>query len=309
MINKLHKRRISVSEWIAVPDNPIQRDTAKHAKYSVSRHLATSSLTQANVAAAILPNGSKFKIDGHTRAYLWSRGDLCLPEDGMLLYMDLYAVDTIEDVEELYKTYDVHSASETRRDQLDGATRKADLKFNSGLLKHGGLISAVNILTTGKVKKGADLYKEVSAWKTELILVDDQMFQKGSHNIISSGCLATMLATCRVDGFDCFDFWWAYYKGLGTKTAEGMDGAQLLEFFMMENRGRSGGSYMANLAEISLYCYLMHKHGSRTKIKRYLFANLQEYVKSKGKHTLNRKTNNRIFFGKIKSDAYCRNGK
>ena len=67
-------RKMTVAEWIKVEDNPIQRDTEHHA--AKAKHLLTPLPSHAFVFACELPNGKLIKLDGHTRALLWQRGQV-----------------------------------------------------------------------------------------------------------------------------------------------------------------------------------------------------------------------------------------
>ena len=85
---------MKIEEWIHVPDNPVQRNTEEHARRA--RHLFNPSPTHAVAAMAELPDGQRFKLDGHTRAYLWARGDVAPPP---VMYIDLYECETQGEVE------------------------------------------------------------------------------------------------------------------------------------------------------------------------------------------------------------------
>lgn len=63
--------KMSLHQWLQVPDNPRQRDTIRHATKAAKDHLSEPSLTHLEVSAAELPNGELLKLDGHTRSYLW----------------------------------------------------------------------------------------------------------------------------------------------------------------------------------------------------------------------------------------------
>lgn len=75
-------RKMLVEDWIKVEDNPIQRDTEKHA--AKAKHLMTPHPSHSFVFAAELPNGKLIKLDGHTRALMWRRKDVSPPmQDGL----------------------------------------------------------------------------------------------------------------------------------------------------------------------------------------------------------------------------------
>ena len=72
-MNKVKHIEMSIEEWIKVKDCPTQRNTEIHAKSARKKNLKESSITHSQVSAAqVKTKGNMYKLDGHTRAYLWS---------------------------------------------------------------------------------------------------------------------------------------------------------------------------------------------------------------------------------------------
>lgn len=72
MKNRPQVRRLTVEQWIAVPNCPLDffynPTDIVHAT-----HLHTLRIEHAIVAMATLPDGSECKIDGHKRARVWAQ--------------------------------------------------------------------------------------------------------------------------------------------------------------------------------------------------------------------------------------------
>ena len=62
------QQQISVDQWGKFLDNPRQRDTERHAKAAAQKHLKEYNQVHAQVAAGVLPDGTIYKLDGHTRS-------------------------------------------------------------------------------------------------------------------------------------------------------------------------------------------------------------------------------------------------
>ncbi|MBL8705817.1 MAG: hypothetical protein JNM30_13265 [Rhodospirillales bacterium] len=62
---------ISPAEFISYPDNPRARNAEARSKSA--RHLRAKSPAHRYVFAAVLPDGTCIKLDGHTRAYNWEK--------------------------------------------------------------------------------------------------------------------------------------------------------------------------------------------------------------------------------------------
>lgn len=93
-------RKLTVAQWIAVPDYPIT-----HPKKRNTTHLKTLLDQHTRVIMATLPGGSECKIDGHVRAIAWRDGITDrVPDD---VYATVFDIENQAKLEELYRT--VHS--------------------------------------------------------------------------------------------------------------------------------------------------------------------------------------------------------
>lgn len=273
--------QMTPAQWADVQDNPIQRDTAKHAKKALRGHLRTASETHDLVAAALLPDGTMVKLDGHTRCLLWSDGRLDAPAT---VHVAVHSVQSMAGAIKLYKEYDNPGATENAGDRLSGAYRLHQITPKSGLLTQGGITSAMTIIAPGKT-----VYAMVSEWKSELELLDEL---DTTHNAMPSTLICAALLTLRRHGAAALDFWRLYAAGGGTRIDGKSCGVDELTRIVADLRARkqlasggpSGRQAQAGRAISCCDAWLQgrnYAHAAKTtSLKGYL-----EGLKSKGRNS------------------------
>lgn len=242
---------MSVSDWIKVRDNPIQRDTERHA--AKAKHLLTPLSIHAITYAAELPNGELVKLDGHTRALLWKRNEVRHPSK---VCVNVIPVASLQEAQDLYKTLDSKEALENSTDKIFGAFRLCRFVPESGLLKHGSITHALRIAhgavigyagTGGALR--APVYDIVQLYIAELAALDDLGLGQGKF---TSGLVAAFLISYRKHNDRVLPFWRAFIADGGTKTDGKMDGVQALKEYTLRMEGSFGGSAMYEIAARSL---------------------------------------------------------
>lgn len=254
---KLTQTTMTANEWLRVADCPIQRDTEEHAKKARNKHLKTASPTHSRVSAAQLPDGEIYKLDGHTRALLWKDGSLEAPP---YLFVDMYMVDFMSEVEDLYKQFDNSDAVETASDKLRGAFRLHGFKPESGLILFGGLTSAITVLD-GKSK--SNIYSSITPWMEAIKLIDGCGF---TNTRFTAGVLAAALLTAQIYGAEATEFWVRFANDDGRKTADGRDGVQALSDLLVDKRARRQLAGRENIMEIlskAISCFEKDRKGEK----------------------------------------------
>lgn len=258
--------RMTVKDWIAVKDNPIQRDTERHA--AKAKHLLTPLPTHNIVFMARLPNGEQYKLDGHTRALMWQRGQIPSP---VILDVNVIECKDKAQIEELYKTFDSREALETMRDKVSGAFHRYGFEPQSGLLVGGSLTSALRIAysilcgtgasggansatnrkegTVGMKVAKADVYTMINEFSYELSALDG--FGLGSGQA-SAGIVASFLVSYRKHGHKVTPFWTGIFANAGSKIEGQMDAIQALSELIIARRGRYGGSAAVDICSRAL---------------------------------------------------------
>jgi hypothetical protein len=268
--------QMTPAAWANVQDNPIQRNTAEHAKKATRKHLQNASPTHALVAAALLPDGTLVKLDGHTRSALWQDGRLEAPTS---VHVTVYDVAAMSDAVELYKQFDNPNATENASDRLAGAFRLHDVIPKTLLLSQGGISSALYMIEQGKT-----VYEMVGEWKDELVLLDEL---DASKSAMPSVLICAALLTLRKHGEKALDFWRLYVTGGGTRIDGKSCGVDELTRIVADLRARkmlSCGSYVGrqNQAGRAISCcdaWLQARNYTRsakaTGVKGYLERKLK----------------------------------
>jgi len=138
-----------VEEWIAMPGHPRQRDTDRHSKKShwkrVRKLTGAAAEAQRQVIAAEL-DGKLIKVDGHTRAHLWSTGYLKRPDT---VLVNVYRCSSLTELIRLYSIFDSQDAVEKQQDRVSGAMRQYHVKLTSKRLFQGAFTDSLSIACRG----------------------------------------------------------------------------------------------------------------------------------------------------------------
>lgn len=234
---------MSFKDWSEMQDNPIQRDTERHATKAINNHLKKDSITHLRVSAAVTETGEMYKLDGHTRTYLWVNGLLSAPK---YVYVDMYRVNGLHEVMELYKQFDNKAAAEDSFDKLTGAVNLHGYVLQSHLLKSSGLTTSLQIVS-GKRAKNFDTYKAVDMYINEIKTIDKMML---TANILNSGVLAAMILVCKVYGPDSLVFFRKVANDEGIKTLDTKDAVQYLRESILNARAEKKNSGRDNVISI-----------------------------------------------------------
>lgn len=244
--------KMSVNEWIAVEDNPIQRDTERH--LSRAAHLMTPQPTHAFVSAAKLPGGTLIKLDGHTRALAWKRNVVERPSH---VEVTIIPVKSRDDAKELYKHYDSKNALETATDKISGGFNEIGFQPKSALLRSGRIGSALRVAWIGlrgwgKDTAAKDTYEMVNEFAEEILALDDMELGKAAA---TTGIIAAFFLSYRKYGAECIAFWRAVFENSGTKINGQMDAVQAINELIMQRKGSYGGAASTDLCARALHAY------------------------------------------------------
>lgn len=216
--------RMTVDEWIAVRDNPRQRDTEGRA--SRARHLRVLAPDHSHVSMAVVKGAGKFKLDGHTRAFLWKSGKLERPRGGV--EVSVYHVGSPEEAAELYTHFDNKQATKSATDDVHGAFHAMGYEPKSGLVRTGRLTSGLRgafAVAYGKNAKGGtynhSIFDVINDFAAEILALDDLGCSQGS---LTGGEQAAFLLSFRKHADRVLPFWHAYMGNGGTMANGEMDG-------------------------------------------------------------------------------------
>lgn len=259
---------MSVTEWIGVPDNPMQRPTEERA--SRARHLDKFTPKHALVEMALLPDGSRFKIDGHTRAYRWSLGDVVDAPEQVLVHV--WGCRDLDAVKALYNQTDSQVSVETTQDRIGGAERAAGIVLTSSLLKTHKYANAIRFLYStifgeprGGYKTASAMATVIEAFKRELMLLDSVNPTKARF---VTGTVEGALATFIADGPAALPFWEAYANNQGRRNTQSMDGVQALSEAFASETKRKGRDCDDHLFRKSISAYQAWRRNQTYSVNR-----------------------------------------
>jgi hypothetical protein len=254
-------RRMSIPEWASIPDNPIQRDTDK--RLLKATHLTPFKPVHRLVSMAVLPDGSMYKIDGHTRVVRWQ--DPTFPNPPDYVEVKVYLCRDIETVCAVHKTFDNIKAADNANDKMFGAMRLNKIEFNSMFMKslkyHSGLIE-LDEVTFGH--NNTPLEDVVARYKDAMLLLDTIT---PNHKKFPTGILMAALGSLRVDGERGLVFWKKYQIKDGTITRGRMDAVQMLiEYNEKETSSKVKSNYGVTFRK-ALSFYLSWRAGTTYSTK------------------------------------------
>jgi hypothetical protein len=226
---ELETIRMSVPEWDAIPSNPRQRDEQMRIDKGRVDHLLNLDEVHKKVAMAVLPDGARYKVDGHTRLAVWKAGLAAVPS---YLNVDVFVCVDIAAVKQLYDRYDNAAAGELGVDRVTGAYRQAGISPKSPMLAEGGISTAARQLyhyltQTAPTKQSKDL----AINRTVTIFADEIMLLDGcapTRALFPTGIIMGALLTLASQPRNAVDFWTRYSANSGFKDNGVMDAVQAL---------------------------------------------------------------------------------
>ena len=240
-VRKPTHRSMTLKQWMAVPDAPIQRNTAKHAASAKTRkNLGKLKPAHLTVHMAALPDGSCYKVDGHTRCYMWANGLTDqVPES---IDVVVHQVDDIDDVLDLYNSYDDSGQVKQAADQLYSAFKQFEVPTSSKFFQSAaGIVSALKEAYR-EVDRAYDLGYDgdarnvpvttaVEFFKAQLVALDalnPKACKKNGPNFKGPVTTAFLLAHYKYSELgkhvqDVISFFHAYNNDLGVKNGKNYD--------------------------------------------------------------------------------------
>ena len=230
--------KMDPEDFISIRENPIQRDTEPrairankkngHLRHAHPTHSVVSvallveeetdtrALTEQEITQMILSyDAEAYKLDGHTRSYLWEGDKLEMPES---LVCAVYFVSDIEQVKDFYRAYDSNKAVETSKDKLWSALRDAlGATPRNPIWKKTGVKGAMEaIFNKNQTFKDERLFHfhETDKLACEVLKVVDQSTRLHLP-ALSGSVMAAMLASILRDGPKALEFWEQYSNSEG----------------------------------------------------------------------------------------------
>ncbi|MHB8365562.1 MAG: hypothetical protein ACYDB0_00900 [Acidithiobacillus sp.] len=258
--------RMPLSQWFTIPENPRQRDTENRANAALRKHLKAPHPTHRNVSAAKLPDGRMFKLDGHTRAFLWAAGKLKAPADGTVT-VTVYAAHDRQEVMDLFDAFDNPSAVMTSQDRIAGGKREHELVLRSGCLSGTTSLHATSLKMADaialhgvlEVQKAAPEHEIIGRWKPMLALVDAQGYHRVDTGLLAGVLITWLLHAGTPRLLSMADFWASYFEGCKSGEARHWLPMEAVRF-RVETEKRIGAGRNLNARTLAYVCMALDAH-------------------------------------------------
>lgn len=256
-------------EWASVADNPRQRDTVGRA--SKAKHLDVLEPTHTLVSIAELPDGRRFKLDAHTRAYKWQANPELAPASD--LDVRVYVVADVNEVKRLYTHFDGKAAVETAADAVFGGMREARIVPKSEFVRRARFAAA---LTEAYRYSCGDLikvthYERVRFFQKQVRSLDSFV---GSTRRMCSPATCVYLLAHKKHGDAVNEFFGRYISDEGIKDGKRRDCVQWFTELMSEyvKSARGKGPVFTHFVGHGLRCIEMWLNDNATMCNRLAAA-------------------------------------
>jgi hypothetical protein len=262
----VHLTYMTPEEWALVPDNLRQRNTAEHAEYAKRHHLKDYDPVHSTVIMAELPDGSRFKIDAHTRSFLWQSGELRAPP---LLSVLVYRVRNVEDTIDLYDKIDNNKAAKGSRDEVYSTLAQDGVILVSPYMRSCNIIRAIKdaySITLGHpAMLSASVTNITRHWKDQLVTADGMNL---NSKRFTASLFAAVLITLRKEPEKAKEFWELYNEDKGNKSGGRSDPIQAL--WERVGNFRKEGTLTSSSNRVNvIYTAIRAYHGFKQKGKTY----------------------------------------
>jgi len=250
-IDDFYFEKMTPEQWAQIPDNRIQRDTVRHA-VKVIKNFQEIISTHLMVEAAIFPDGSLVKLDGHTRSLLWEQGRAPVPD---FILVKIHKVFSLQKADYLYRTIDSRSAVDSAGDDIFGILKKKNFTGSSKIVKQGRLslcLKVVEWARTGQAPANSiDKEAAIDQWFREIVFSDEIVTGGGGGAKVYAGIFAAMMLSVQKHGKENAAAFWRLYL---SKKEEGLDATNpviKLRLHMSDRKRDARTASMKNSREIT----------------------------------------------------------
>lgn len=169
------------SAWMDLAPHPLHRNVEKHAardQWKLAKRAQGAVAESLRWLIGAEHAGQVYKLDGHTRAYLWRQGRLPAPAT---VFATIYRCHSREELLELYTTFETQPNTGRQQDRTLGAAREIGLELKSRRLRHGAFADVLSLAWRGKTRgidstgrkyEDFDIRQALATFEPELRLLD-----------------------------------------------------------------------------------------------------------------------------------------
>lgn len=204
---------IRTADWIneeAYPSYYANRDVTKRMN---KPHLkgGIKSSTQCLVSCAEF-EGVRIKLDGHSRAEAWRRGQLEMPEELTLM---VYKVECLEDMATLYRSFNSTATAESPTEYMYHINKLTKFEPTSKFVKKSWKYP-FGLLGFKDNEQGA-----INTYREELMILDSwDLTDKRGDTTLGTPIKAALLKTLKQDREKALTFWDVYLDKTNNSVAE-----------------------------------------------------------------------------------------
>lgn len=268
--------QMTVDQWISIQRNPHQRCERLRVNKA---HLKELEFSHWSVEMAVLPDGQLFKLNGHTRAYMWLKE---LSERPPYVNATVISVNSIDDVKRLYEHYDSTTSVKLSPDVVQSAFHAHDITPQTRWIKEGKIASMLNdACETAKVnKRNISLMGRVGLFKDEIVLFDSLIDVRKSMFPIGFG--AGALIALRLYGSKVLPFLQSFNDQMGRDDYGRKDSVKTLLEYLAEKKAAKQMAGKENNKEqqaFTLACIDRYLKGDKLSVKRPTLVDLSSLMK------------------------------
>lgn len=211
--------QMTVPQWIMVPEHPRQRDTVRHAQKAEKKWLSASDPIQSKVEAVrVGPLGLLFKLEGHTRAWLWQQEKLAKPD---MLLVSIYECDTEAEFMAAYNKVGTLGEGKSISDEVSGGRKQHGLDLTCALLRKNQFGTSLKwVEGICDYNTVVDIPELVGKWQVQIKMIDVLNPPSTRFNCT---ILSAMLLSLRKYGVALFPFWQGVIANGGMQNGKKMD--------------------------------------------------------------------------------------
>lgn len=169
------------SAWIALAPHPLHRNVEKHAtrdQWKLAKRAQGAVAESLRWLIGAEFEGEVYKLDGHTRAYLWTHSRLPVPAT---VFATIYRCKTRDEFLELYASFETQPNTGRQQDRVSAALREIGLELRSRRLRHGAFADVLSLAWRGKTRgidstgrkyEDFDVRQAIAAFAPELRALD-----------------------------------------------------------------------------------------------------------------------------------------
>lgn len=295
------RSEVSFDEILEIESCPCQRNEDIRAGRVAASMKRGVQPTIYEMAAATLPDGRKFLLNGHTRRYIWNnfhKFGIVAPKS---VCLTLYSVETIDEVKNIYYSFDSEQAVEKSSDKIQGSLRELNLDLKTDTLKKGCFAKALQYAVESYSSNHRSLsnLEKIKMFSDCLVILDRLQLPKLNATFWAA---ALMLVQKYKSNYRQLTSVLNALKDLrdeknGGVNDDGKCGLYIIKSEWLENSifPIKGSSANSMPAQIGFVLYYLHRYISNRRVKKMMSTKSIDYTQFYKEYFNQMNTKSQIF--------------